>query len=260
MQHTIKLSRTRDKVKQISLLLFLVVLFFTSFIVLDLEPHKFITRLAEAGSIISKLLVLDFSNISTILFEMGVSLAIAVSGIFIGLIIALILTFLAAENIAPNRVLASFIKGTIAVIRAIPTIIWILMVVASIGFGNTGGMIGLMISTIGYLTKAFTASVEDLGTDIVEALRATGASWLSIVTKGLLPSATRPFISWGAIKIEMGIAESINLGMIGVGGVGTLLMKAFTNYDYAAISMIIVVIFITMLIIELCSQRFKQTL
>lgn len=260
MQHTIKLSRTRDKVKQISLLLFLVVLFFTSFIVLDLEPHKFITRLAEAGSIISKLLVLDFSNISTILFEMGVSLAIAVSGIFIGLIIALILTFLAAENIAPNRVLASFIKGTIAVIRAIPTIIWILMVVASIGFGNTGGMIGLMISTIGYLTKAFTASVEDLGTDIVEALRATGASWLSIVTKGLLPSATRPFISWGAIKIEMGIAESINLGMIGVGGVGTLLMKAFANYDYAAISTIIVVIFITMLILELCSQRFKQTL
>lgn len=260
MQQTIKLSRTRDKVKQISLLLFLVALFFTSFIVLDLEPYKFFTRLAEAGTIISKLMVLDFSNISTILFEMGVSLAIAVSGIFIGFIIALILTFLAAENIAPNRILASFIKGTIAVIRAIPTIVWILMVVASIGFGNTGGMIGLMISTVGYLTKAFTASIEDLGTDIVEALRATGASWLSIVTKGLLPSATRPFISWGAIKVEMGIAESINLGMIGVGGVGTLLMKAFANYDYAAISTIIVVIFITMLTIEICSQRFKQTL
>lgn len=260
MGGTIKLSRSRDKIKQVGMFIFLIGLFIVSFTALDLELHKFVSRLQEAGSVIQQLMVLDFSNIHTIVLEMGVSLAIAISGIFIGLLIALVLTFLAADNIAPNRYIASCIKGAIAVIRAIPTIVWILMVVASIGFGNTGGLIGLMISTVGYLTKAFTASVEDLGTDTVEALRATGASWFSIVTKGLLPSATRPFISWGAIKIEMGIAESINLGMIGVGGIGTLLMKAFASYDYAAISTIIVVIFITMLTIELCSQRFKQSL
>lgn len=258
MEGRIKLSRTRDKVKQIGILIGLIGLFLISFAALDLEFHKFVTRLKEAGSVIQKLMIVDFSSLHTIIFEMGVSLAIAISGIFIGLLISLVLTFLAADNIAPNRYLASFIKGTIAVIRAIPTIVWILMVVASIGFGNTGGLIGIMISTVGYLTKAFTGSIEDLGTDTVEALRATGASWFSIVTKGLLPSATRPFISWGTIKIEMGIAESINLGMIGVGGIGTLLMNAFAIYDYAAISTIILVIFITMLTIELLSQRLKQ--
>lgn len=257
---TVKISRTIDKIKTFSLTIVLIVVFYVSFTSLNLDLNKFISRISDVGVVISKLMTIDLNNIFTILLAMLSSVAIAVCGLFIGFIISIFLSFLAATNIAPNVVLAAFIKGSVAVIRAVPALVWILMVVASLGFGSTGGMIGLVISTVGYLTKAFTASIEELGSNIIEALRTTGAGWLTIVVKGLIPSVVRPFISWTAIKLEIGIAESINLGMVGVAGIGSLLMKSLGKYDYASISTIIVVIFITMLIAEILINKLKKSI
>ncbi|WP_342046735.1 PhnE/PtxC family ABC transporter permease [Bacillus sp. OTU530] len=260
MNTTVKISRTTDKLKSLSITIGLIAFFYVSFTSLNLDISKFISRTSDAGKVISKLMTVDFSDILTILSAMLSSAAMAVCGLFIGFIISIILSFLAATNIAPNGVLAAFIKGSVAVIRAVPALVWILMVVASIGFGSTAGMIGLVISAVGYLTKAFTASIEELGSDIIEALRTTGASWFTIVVKGLIPSSVSSFTSWSAIKLEIGIAESINLGMVGVGGIGSLLMKSLGKYDYASISTIIVVIFITMLIVEILINKLKKSI
>ncbi|WP_059049346.1 PhnE/PtxC family ABC transporter permease [Paenibacillus senegalimassiliensis] len=258
MNTTVKLSRTKDKIRTVSITVALIALFYVSFTSLDLDIGKFITRIGDAGTVLSKLMTIDLSNIGPILLAMLASAAIAICGLFIGLIIAIILSFLSASNITPNGILAAFIKGSVAVIRAVPALVWILMVVASLGFGSTAGMIGLIISTVGYLTKAFTASIEEQGSNIIEALKTTGAGWISIVIKGLLPSVIRPFMSWTAIKLEIGIAESINLGMVGVAGIGSMLMKSLGRYDYAAISTTIIVIFISMLIVEIVVNRLKK--
>src|SRR5699024_9937689 len=136
------------------------------------------------------------------------------------------LSFLAAVNIAPNRYLAAFIKGFFAVIRSIPSLVWGLMVIASLGFGNTSGFLAMLFSAIGYLVKMFTGSIEDVGTDLVEAMKATGASWLNIVYHGLLPLCITSFVAWITVRFEGNISESISLGIIGVGGVGLLLTQA----------------------------------
>ncbi|MGD6960121.1 PhnE/PtxC family ABC transporter permease [Rossellomorea aquimaris] len=258
MNTTVKLSRTIDKIRLLSITVFSIVLFYISFLSLNLDIGKFITRAGDAWQVISKLMIVDFSNLPEVLAAMLSSIAIAVCGLFFGLIISIFLSFLAAANITPNSMVSAFIKGSVAVIRSIPTLVWMLMVIASLGFGSTAGMIGLVISTVGYLTKAFTASIEDLGTDTIEAMRTTGAGWLSIVIHALIPSVVRPFISWTAIKLEIGIAESINLGMVGVVGIGSLLMKSLGKYDYASISTIILVIFSTMLLVEIVSNRVKK--
>lgn len=256
----IKLSTTKSLLIKALIVCSLVGLFYISTSALELDITKFFTRLANAPNTLRKFLVVDFSHIAAILQGMATSIALAVSSLALGLVIALVLSFLAAANIAPNQYLAGAIKGVIAVVRAVPALIWVLMVVASLGFGNTGGVVGLIFPTVGYLTKSFTASIEELGFNSIEAMRTTGANRFTIITKALLPSLAKPFITWIAIRFEGNIAESISLGMVGVSGIGSMLMKALGKYDYASISAIILVIFTTLFTIELLINRFKRSI
>ena len=225
---------------------------------LSLDFQRFISRLSNAGRILSLMLVLDTSDLPRVLYEMITSVSIAVSSLFMGFVVALCLSFLAADTIAPNKHLASLIRSIVALIRAVPSLVWILMVVASMGFTNTAATVGLIISTVGYLTKSFVASIEDLGTQSIEALRATGAPWITIVVKGLMPQLVAPFVSWIAIRFETSIGESISLGMLGVAGIGLVLIQASRSYAYGKVSLIILVILATMIMVELLVNTIRK--
>ena len=191
----------------------LAALFWYSVKGMGLDMGKFWDRLSNIGPVAARMMAVDFSLLPDILAGMLTSFTLAVAALFAGALVSLVLSFLAAENIAPSRAVAALIKGAVAVIRAVPALVWVLMVAASVGFGNTGGMIGLMFPVVGYLTKSFTASIEELGGDLVEALRAVGAPWLSIVLSALLPAVLPAFVAWIAIRLEGNMAESISLGM-----------------------------------------------
>jgi phosphonate transport system permease protein len=134
------------------------------------------------------------------------------------------------------------------------------MVVVSMGFTNTAATVGLVISTVGYLTKSFIASIEDAGIHSSEAMRATGANWLLIIFKGLMPTVISPFLSWTAIRFERSIAESVSLGMLGVAGIGLLLIQASRNYEFGRVSVIVLVVVAFMVIVEIPVNRVRRRL
>jgi phosphonate transport system permease protein len=135
-----------------------------------------------------------------------------------------------------------------------------LMVVASAGFGNTSGMFGLLFPTCGYLVKSFIVSIEDQGTGTIEAMKAVGANWFDITLKGVFPGALTQITAWSALRMEFNVAESVNLGMVGVSGIGALLMRTLGKYQYGSITMILFVILATMLILEFSVNRFNKIL
>lgn len=236
----------------------LTALFLISTGALDLELTTFFQRAAEAGSVIGLFMTIDLPALPEIIPQLLVSLALAVAGLFIGWLLSVVLAFLGAANTAPLPFLAPVIKGGISLIRAVPSLIWILIVVASLGFGNQAAVIGMIFPTTGYLTKSFIASIEEQPADIIETMQAAGASWGQLIWHGLLPGLKLPFLSWTAIRLESNIAESISLGMVGAGGIGALLTKAIGKYDYGRISTIILVIFATMVTMELLVGRIKK--
>jgi phosphonate transport system permease protein len=236
----------------------IIAAFIVSALMLQLDMAKFLDRLKNAGPVLARFAVVDFSILGAAALEMLASLAIALAALSIGFVISLTLAFLAAKNTAPNTTLSAFIKGAAAVVRAVPALVWMLMVVASIGFGNTAGLFGLLFPTCGYLIKSFTSSIEERGTGTIEALRSVGANWFSIVLKGALPPVFAPVMTWTAMRMEFNIAESINLGMVGVSGIGAYLMRALGKYDYGAVSTIAIVILTVMLAMEAAVNRLRK--
>ena len=256
----VQLSRTSDKLKKFSVIAVLISVFVYSFIALDLNLARFANRLVENTLPVLNLMVMNFdtSVLPEAMMEMLVSLALAAAALFVGFWVSIALAFLAASNTAPNKILASGIKGLMAVIRAVPSLVWLLMIVASIGFGNTAGMVGLLLSTCGYLVKSFAASIEEKGNETIEAMRATGAPWIAIMVKGVLPGVVSPFLSWSSIRFEANIAESIGLGMVGVGGIGALLMRNIRSNNFGRIMAVLTVIFVVLLIVEILSIALRR--
>lgn len=258
MTTKIALSTKKERLLTLGTICGLVLLLITSVALLDLEVARFLSRWQDAGTILAKFMTLDFSKIIPALGQLFVSLCMAICGLFIGWLIALVLSFLGAANTTPHLFLSMLIKGSVAVVRAVPALVWILIVVASLGFGNTSGVLGLVFPTVGYLTKSFISSIEEQDAAIIETMQATGAGWLQMITEGLLPNLSSRFLAWTSIRLEGNVAESISLGMVGAGGIGMLLTRAIGQYNYGEISMLILLIFFTMISVELGIGQVKK--
>ncbi len=243
--------------KSIIAVITLLTVFFGAIKLVNLDVQEFIKRLANVPEVVARMMVIDVSVIPNALLASLTSLSLAFLTLIVAVVVAVLLSFLAAKNITPNTYLANFIKGFFAVIRSVPSLVWGLMVIASLGFGYTSGFIALLLSAVGYLVKLFTGSIEEVGIDIVEAMRSTGASWLNIVFHGLLPLCITAFFGWITVRFEGNVAESIGLGIIGVGGIGLLLTKAIATYDYAQTTTILIVICLVMLVLEFSMTKLK---
>ncbi|WP_078431450.1 PhnE/PtxC family ABC transporter permease [Metabacillus halosaccharovorans] len=246
--------------KAILLFLLLGTVFIAAVNLINLDMQKFFERLENVPDVLSRMMAVDFSIVPDALLNIVTSLALALLTLVVAVFLAMFLSFLAASNIAPNRYVAIFIKGFFAIVRSVPSLVWGLMVIASLGFGNVSGFIAILISAVGYLVKTFTGSIEESGGEIIEAMKATGASWFKIVYHGLIPLCITAFVAWITVCFEMNVSESIGLGMIGVGGIGLLLTQAINTYNYAQTTTIVIMICILMVVLEFVMTRIKNNI
>lgn len=254
----IRVTAKGSILKSILLVIVLGAIFLTAVGMINLNFETFFERVKNAPDVLKNMMAIELAIIPTALLEIITSLSLAFLALIVGVVLSLFLSFLAASNIAPNLILANFIKGFFAIIRSIPSLVWGLMVIASLGFGNTSGFIAMLFPAVGYLVKMFTGSIEDVGGDVIEAMRATGASWFNIIYHGLLPLCITSFVAWITVRFEGNISESISLGIIGVGGIGLLLNQAISTYNYAQTTTIVIMICSLMLVIEFLMTRIKN--
>ncbi|MGN7479400.1 PhnE/PtxC family ABC transporter permease [Solibacillus silvestris] len=246
--------------KGIGIAISLIAVFLLAINLVNIDFEKFFKRLPNAPEVIARMMAIDVSILPAVFKNIGISLALAFLALVMSVMAAFIISLFAANNIAPNRYMAWLIKGFFAVVRAVPSLVWGLMVIASLGFGNNAGFLAIFIPSVAYLVKMFVGSLEDVGTDIVETMNATGASWWNLVFHGVLPLAITGIASWVALRFEGNIEESISLGIIGVGGIGLLLTQSINSYNYAQTTTIVIIICILLISIEVFITKFKQTI
>ena len=256
----IRITKKGSLLKSFILILSLAGIFIAAINLVNLDFQKFFNRLSNVPGVLKNMMAIDFSIIPDAILSIITSLSLAFLTLVIAIILSLFLSFLAASNITPNKKLSLTIKGVMAVIRAVPSLVWGLMVIASIGFGYTSGFIAMMFPALGYLIKTFTGSIEDVGDDIIEAMKSTGASWLNIIFHGLIPLCITSFVSWMTIRFESNVSESIELGIIGVGGIGLLLTQSISSYNYAQTTTLVIMICLLMICIELVVTKVKNTI
>jgi phosphonate ABC transporter, permease protein len=186
-----------------------------------------------------------------ILQSLGITFSLAVITTLIGAFVALFFSFFAAKNLS-NEKISKIIKMSISFIRSIPTILWVMVFSVVAGIGVEAAIIGICFHSTAYLIKAYSESIEEMDNGIIEALRATGASFWQTVFQGVLPTSITSILSWTFVRLEMNFTNAIVVGAAaGAGGIGyEMFMAGRMYFDSREIGFFVYLIFGVALILE----------
>lgn len=236
------------------------VLTLISFLSLDIDWYKLLVRLPEIPLVFVKLFMFHFNKMDQIITAFLETVSVAVLSTFLGIILGMIFGVFAADNILRIRFLPTFVKAFFSFIRAIPTVVWVLLMLVCLGFGPGAGIVGLCIHTTAFFTRSFAQSFEDVSDEVIEALEVTGARKMQIFFQAILHSSLSQIIAWIGMRFEINFAECAILGMVGAGGIGFMISNSIQGYDYGTAGVAIVIVFLFAYGIERTFVAIKRTL
>ena len=165
---------------------------------------------------------------------------------------------LCAKNIA-NPITANIVKSLVAFIRAVPTILWVLIFTVAAGLGSVAAVTGLTFHSAGYLIKAYAESIEEMDDGAIEALKAGGASFWQIVFQAVLPSSISYMTAWTFLRLEINFINAVAMGAAaGAGGIGyDLFMAGSFYFDLRELGFITYIIVAAVILLEMIAARIK---
>jgi phosphonate transport system permease protein len=185
------------------------------------------------------------------------SLQMAWLGTIIGAVLSLPMGFLAARNVSPPAVVA-VVRGVLNGIRAVPELIWAIMIMLPIfGLGPLSGTLALGINSIGTLGKLTSEVIEGIDTGPVEAARSTGARSVQILRWGTLPQVLPEVVAFWLYRFEINIRAGAILGVVGAGGIGSLLASVIGRRLWERAGILLLVIILVTIAVDLISARLR---
>jgi phosphonate transport system permease protein len=240
----------------------LTVLTIMAFFIFDytgLQLERAITETAYNLRVMFLEPTLNHFSLGEAFHQIGITVGLGVLATIIGGIIALFLSFMAAENLSKPWI-SKTVRIVVAFIRAVPTVLWVLIFAIAAGLGSEAAILGMLFHSIAYLVKAFSEAFEEVDPGILEAMRATGSNWWHIVTHGVLPSTFTYLLSWTFLRFEINFGVAVAMGAAaGAGGIGfELFMASGFYFDLREVGFITYAILIIAILLEIISTRLKD--
>ena len=92
----------------------------------------------------------------------------------------------------------------------------------------------------------------------LEAVRATGAGWLQMVSYAVQPQVMPRLIGLSLYRLDINFRESAIIGIVGAGGIGAALNTSFSRYEYDISAAILLVIIGIVLVAEHVSGAIRK--
>jgi phosphonate transport system permease protein len=224
---------------------------------LDFTWQRFVDGLGHAQKFLARMFPPNFEQWEAVVKGMKESLEIAVLASFAGIVLALPIGLLAARNLMPGWV-SWTARGVIALCRAFHPVIVAIVFVKAIGFGAIAGIMALVVASIGFIGKLFAEAIEEISLKQVEAVRATGASFMNVISYGVLPQVLPRFIGFATYQFDSNVRNSTMVGIVGAGGIGAPLFVAFQRFDYDVVCAILLAIIAVVFACEVISARIQK--
>jgi len=208
--------------------------------------------------VIQRMLPPDFSNPIALAFSMLETIEIAFLGTLLAIVLSIPIGVLSARNVAPNRFIKLLARTVTVFFRAVPEFIMAMILVIAVGFGAIPGVLALGFHTMGFLAKFYAEDIEHVNPGPVEALESTGAGPLHVLTFAIIPQIIPSFIGNNLYILDRNIRMATMLGIVGAGGIGYELQSSFRMFEYPRVSAIVLVIFVTILGIDMLSSAIRK--
>lgn len=150
------------------------------------------------------------------------------------------------------------VRFLLLIARAVPTPIWVLMILFVVFPGILPGAVALALHNWGITGRLMVETVDNMDHQPLTALQSLGASRGQAFLYGALPDVFPGFISYIFYRWENCIRETIVIGIVGAGGLGRLLSEQLSNFDYSAITTTLIALIILTVLVDLLSAAVRH--
>ena len=214
-----------------------------SLLYLKIDWVKMLSRVPDIGLVFWDLAHLDFSNMDLIFSSLVETISIAVLSLLYSLVLGVVFGMFAARNVFRIPLLSVATQSFFTFLRAVPTPVWVLLMLVCLGMGPEAGVAGLCVHTTAFFTKSLAQSFESIPDETIDAI---------------LPAALSQIVAWAGMRLETNFSECAILGMVGAGGIGYVISNSLQGYDYGTAGVAILLVFLVAYCIERVFVRIKK--
>ena len=226
---------------------------------LDFSWERFEAGLGHGARFLSRMFPPSIERLDVLWTGIAESLEIAVLATTLGIALALPLSLMGARNLMP--VWATWPARTVvSLCRALHPVIVAIIFVKAVGFGALAGVLALTVASVGFIGKLFTEAIEEISLKQVEAVRATGASFMNVIIFAVLPQVFPRFVGFSTYQLDSNLRNSTMVGIVGAGGIGGTLFSAFQRFDYDFVCTILITIITIIMLGELLAGVVRSIL
>lgn len=182
---------------------------------------------------------------------------------FLAIPFAFVLSFMAAKNImkspfafAVYLVIRTFLNVT----RSVEALVWAIIFSVWVGIGPFAGMLALMIHSIASLTKQYSEMVETVSEGPIEGVQSVGSTTLQMIWFAIVPQVILPYISFTVYRWDINVRMATIIGLVGGGGIGTMLIKYQGQAMWPEVGTIIAVIAVVVWLMDQASAYIREAL
>lgn len=184
------------------------------------------------------------------------TLAMAVVATVLATSGAVVVAFVAARS-----GLASLVaRAVLLACRAIPPPVWALLFLFVLFPGPLPGAMALAVYNFGILGRLMAEVVENLDPRPVRALTARGAGPATAFLYGALPVALPRFAAYSLYRWEVTTRETVVVGLVGAGGLGSLLQTQLASFDYRGVVVTLAALVVLTIAVDLAGASLRRAL
>ncbi|NUU04494.1 phosphonate ABC transporter, permease protein PhnE [Herbaspirillum robiniae] len=219
--------------------------------------ERFSSGLGNGARFLGRMFPPDVSKGDILWDGIKETLQIAVLASLFGILFSLPIGLMGARNLMPAWI-SWPARALVSVCRSLHPVIVAILFVKAVGFGALAGVLALIVASIGFIGKLFAEAIEEISIKQVEAIRATGASFMNVILFGVLPQVLSRFVGFSTYQLDSNLRNSTMVGIVGAGGVGGVLFSAFQRFDYDFVFTILVTIITIIVVGELLANSVKK--
>ena len=171
---------------------------------------------------------------------------------------ALVLALLGSKTTRVHPVFSVLTRGIASVTRNSPVVAWALIFLITFGQSTFTGFLALFFVTFGFLTRAFTETIDEVSASAVDALTAAGASRPQVIAQAVFPSSMPQMLSWLLFMIETNIRSATLVGLVTGSGIGFVFDIYYKSLQYKSAFMVVIAIVVVTLAIEMISNALRR--
>lgn len=260
MMDSLKSYTNRKSKNKISIALGIIIILLYLGFKVEFDFLRLLRGIPDMMNLFRRMLNPNFSYGNEVFEKLFETIQIAIVSSVLGVVIAVPFSLIVAENITPNKFLANVLTAIFSFLRTIPSLIWAALLVSVFSIGRFSGIIALSLIAFLMSLKLFREYIESINENQLNSTRSVGANSIQVLRYCVLPHMFELSISVFFITLETNIRSATILGLVGAGGIGQIMWRDLNHLRYDNLSTLILILFLTILLIDLISLSLRRAL